>query len=217
MTRAYSELYIDEVMDNLGSMMDYGVHSLDIDLELFYHCFLVSGIADEISCGNPKYLCGIAGSELALMIAERTGLRVDDKEPLIYPGAVYWTGWILAYLQWYFNMSFQALHTKGITAKSIFLKFNPLHEAPIDKTVDIVARKLKDYERTHAPLKTARKNAGLTQRQLAEQSGVPLRTIRAYEQSRIVGGRASAQGMYNIASVLGCPLDYLLGTQDKIR
>jgi transcriptional regulator with XRE-family HTH domain len=91
-----------------------------------------------------------------------------------------------------------------------------LRNEDISRTVEVAEEMMGEYDRTHSPLKTARKNAGLTQRELAEKSGVPLRTIRAYEQAHIAGGRASAQSMYNIATVLGCPLDYLLGMQDFI-
>lgn len=214
MTRAYSDLYIDEVMSNLGEMMDYGVNVLGEEMEQFYSRFLASHVAGQISCGNPKYLC-MPGIRLATLVARQTGIDAEEIETAasIF-NREYWTGGAMAYLQWYFNMSFQSLHTKGVTAGSIASYYYALRNEDLSRTVEVAEEMLQEYDKAHTPLKTARKNAGLTQRQLADRSGVPLRTIRAYEQSRIVGGRASAQGMYNIASVLGCPLDYLLGTQD---
>ena len=216
MTRAYSDLYIDEVMSNLGEMMDYGVNVLGEEMEQFYSRFLASRVAGQISCGNPKYLC-MPGIRLATLVARQTGIDAEEIETAASVlNQEYWIGGAMAYLQWYFNMSFQSLHTKGVTAGSIAPYYYALRNEDLSRTVEVAEKMLKEYDKTHSPLKTARKNAGLTQRELAEKSGVPLRTIRAYEQSRIVGGRASAQGMYNIASVLGCPLDYLLGTQDFI-
>ena len=217
MTRAYSDLYIEEAMSNLADMMDYGVNVLGEEMEQFYSRFLASRVAGQISCGNPKYLC-MPGIRLATLVAQQTGIEAEEAETATsIMTQEYWVGSAMAYLQWYYNMSFQSLHTKGVTASTIAPYCFALRNEDLSRTVEVADEMLKDYDQAHTPLKTARKNAGLTQRQLAEQSGVPLRTIRAYEQSRIVGGRASAQAMYNIASILGCPLDYLLGTQDKIR
>ena len=215
MTRAYSDLYIEEAMSNLADMMDYGVNVLGEEMEQFYSRFLASRVAGQISCGNPKYLC-MPGIRLATLVAKQTGIEAEEVEAVTSVfSEEYWIGSAMAYLQWYFNMSFQSLHTKGVTASSIVPYCFVLRNEDLSRTVEVAEKMLKEYDKAHTPLKTARKNAGLTQRQLAEQSGVPLRTIRAYEQSRIVGGRASAQGMYNIASVLGCPLDYLLNSQEK--
>ena len=216
MTRAYSDLYIQEVMSNLGEMMDYGVHILGEDMEQFYSRFLASRVAGQISCGNPKYLC-MTGIQLATIVAKQTGIEAEEIETaasVLNPE--YWIGGAIAYLQWYFNMSFQTLHTKGVTAGSLAPYYYALRNEDISRTVGVAEEMMGEYDRTHSPLKTARKNAGLTQRELAEKSGVPLRTIRAYEQAHIAGGRASAQSMYNIATVLGCPLDYLLGMQEFI-
>lgn len=217
MTHAYSELYLEDAMSSLGAMLDYAVGVLNEDLGLFYDRFLVSGIADEIAIGNPKYLGGMSGVELALTVARRTGKEVVEKEATVYPGREYWTGWTLAYLQWYFNLSFQVLHAKGVTAESICARYAPLHEADMSKSVQVARAIIQEHEKGQNPFKKARKNARLTQRELAERSGVSLRALRAYEQAHIVGGHASAQGMYNISRVLGCPMDYLLsGTETSI-
>lgn len=57
-------------------------------------------------------------------------------------------------------------------------------------------------------LKRIREAAGLTQRELAERSGVPLRNIQVYEAEspkthKNING-ASALGVWNMAQVLGC-------------
>lgn len=53
-----------------------------------------------------------------------------------------------------------------------------------------------------ANLKLLRQNAGLSQRELAEQSGVPLRTIQQYEQRRKNINRAQAEYLIMLAKAL---------------
>lgn len=61
--------------------------------------FLSSGIARAMSVGNPKYIAGLSGIELALQVASRTGSPLPTKDAFIDMGSPsYWTGWTLAYL-----------------------------------------------------------------------------------------------------------------------
>ena len=56
-------------------------------------------------------------------------------------------------------------------------------------------------------LKQKRKEAGLTQRQLAEKSGVPLRTIQNWEDHVT---EPTARPLKRVADVLGCKVDDLI-------
>lgn len=56
-------------------------------------------------------------------------------------------------------------------------------------------------------LKEKRKEAGLTQKQLAELSGVPLRTIQNWEDHVT---EPLARPLKRVAGVLGCKVDDLL-------
>lgn len=57
-------------------------------------------------------------------------------------------------------------------------------------------------------LKEKRKQARMTQPQLAEESGVPLRTIQNWEKSGI--SRAIVGSLKRVADALGCKIDDLL-------
>ena len=52
-----------------------------------------------------------------------------------------------------------------------------------------------------------RKAAGVTQKALAEQSGVPKRTIEEWEAQRV---EPSAYKLYRVAKVLNCSMDDLI-------
>lgn len=182
---AYDKTYRYDTMRNLGAMLDYAVNTCGEDLAFFWARFLACDIADEISRGNPRYLCGLSGTELALEVSRKTGPELPLIRTRINTGSPeYWTGWIIAYLQWTLNLSFRALETCGLPITDIYAHYHPLHEAGEDRTVLFAkARILPGWEGKQ--LKRTRKDAGLTQEELSARSGIPLRNIRAYEQGRI--------------------------------
>ena len=59
-------------------------------------------------------------------------------------------------------------------------------------------------------LKLLRSQAGLSQRQLADLSGVPLRTIQQYEQRRKNINKAQAEYLVMLAQSLSCHVTQLL-------
>jgi transcriptional regulator with XRE-family HTH domain len=59
-------------------------------------------------------------------------------------------------------------------------------------------------------LKKYRKMAGLTQSQLSEETGIPIKTIQQYEQGRKDINKAQAEYVIKLAQVLCCnPVDLL--------
>ena len=64
-------------------------------------------------------------------------------------------------------------------------------------------------------LKTARTNAGMTQQQLADASGVNIRQIRRVELGTSDAGNMSARNLLAIADVLGVDPRSLLDKPDK--
>ena len=59
-------------------------------------------------------------------------------------------------------------------------------------------------------LKKFRKLAGLTQSQLSEETGIPVKTIQQYEQGRKDINKAQAEYVIKLAQVLCCsPMDLL--------
>ena len=51
MTNAYSELYLDDAMHNLGDMVEYAVCDLGFDPDTFFGWFIFSGIAEKFENG----------------------------------------------------------------------------------------------------------------------------------------------------------------------
>ena len=206
-TRAYIIDYLDDAMSALGAMLDYAVNTCGEDLELFYARFLSSGIATQFAHANPKYLGGMSGIELAMHVARRTGDELPGKDKLIDMGSPeYWTGWTMAYLSWYLNLDFVTLQSRGLEIQEVYARYPVLHEADLSKTVSFASRRLSTAN-GESPLKRARRNAGLTQKELASLSGTTLRVIRAYEQGKRSLENAGAESVLRLSRVLGCPVE----------
>ena len=196
---------------NIGAMLDYAVRSCGEKLSPFYYRFLASGISSEMDAGNPKYLYGMSGCELAIAVAERTGAPLREAEPLIDIGSPeYWTGWTIGYLRWNLNIDFWILQRRGLSIDKLYSKYNPLHEADPTKALAFARSALEDYATTNNPLRKARMNAGLTQRELGSLSGTSISLIRAYEQGILSLWNARIGIVQNICRVLGCHITDIL-------
>jgi DNA-binding XRE family transcriptional regulator len=207
MTRAYDTAYLDDAMTSLGAMLDYAVNSCGEDLALFYARFLGSGVANAFSRANPKYLAGMSGIELATLVAARTGAPLPRKDGLIDIGSPeYWTGWTLAYLSWYLDIDFGTLQSRGLTVLSIRDRYPVLHEADLSKSVRFAVKRLRESS-GGVLIKRARKNAGLTQRQLSDITGIPVTVIRSYEQDQRSLKNAEMENVRSICRTLGCRLE----------
>ena len=213
MTRAYEETYLDDAMINLGDMFDYAVNDCGYDGEEFYTHFIVSGVASAFERGNPKYVAGLSGPELASEIFYRTHKTRLDIPPSenTDKSAEYWAGWILAYYQWHSARRFTDIKKLGLTIERILSLYPTLHEADITKFA-VVADQIieKNIINGASNLQRIRKASGMTQVKLAEESGAALRMIQLYEQRQKDINKAQAATLAKIAHVLGCGVEDLL-------
>jgi DNA-binding Xre family transcriptional regulator len=213
MMRAYEETYLDDAINNLGDMFDYAVNDCGFSIEDFFNSFVVSGVAAAFERGNPKYVAGLSGPELASEVIYRTrGTRPDkppadnsDKSP------EYWAGWMLAYYQWYTSRSFSEMQKNGLNMPLVLSLYPTLHEADVSKFVDVANRIIEKHRSAGiSNLQRIRKAVGMTQKKLAAQSGVALRMIQLYEQRKQDICKAQAISIARMARALGCNAEDLL-------
>lgn len=208
--RAYDESYLNDAMDALGEMFDYAVIDCGRDADEFFGWFVVSGVATQFERGNPKFVAGMSGVEIAREVIFRTtGNR--ETSPATQPidrGPEYWAGWILAYYQWYRNLRFAAIAEGGLPPSAIIERY-VLHEADVSKFVEMADNVLSERLQQPTPLARIRANRGMTQQELATASGVSLRMIQLYEQRRNDLSKASASVVIALAHVLGCSVEDL--------
>lgn len=211
-TRAYNKLYLQDAMKNIAVMMHCGVHDYGMTAKRFYSLFISSGIADQISNGNPLYLAGKSGVELAHEVVVQAGVKLSVHNGGIYTiSPEYWAGWSLAYYQWRSCKSFEYINTHGLDIDKVIAMYNPLHEADLEKFAEVADGIIQKFkEDSPSPIKIARRNMGITQKELAEATGISLRMIRAYEQKTQDLSTASVSAAMSLARVLCQKLDSLL-------
>lgn len=106
---AYDEKYLDDAMKNLGEAFDYATNCCKIEPDEFARLFIASGVADFYGKGNPKYVAGKSGTELAMDIIVLAGVKnIFPTAQIEYEcSKEYWAGWILAYYQWKSGRTFR--------------------------------------------------------------------------------------------------------------
>ena len=212
MTHAYSELYLDDAMNNLGDMVEFAVCDLGFDPDEFFGWFISSGIASKFEKGNPKYIAGLSGFELAEAVLRETNVSYEKREPsyVEFKGREYWAGWILAYYQWETGKRFEDIVKDGLTLSTVFSMYI-LHEADESKFVDAANELIaRNKEKRKSKLSDIRKARGFTQQQLSKASGVTLRMIQLYEQRQNDISKAQVTGVIDLAKALGCEVEDLL-------
>ena len=104
----------------------------------------------QFAAGNPRYLVGMSGAELADSVVEASGGTVLKENDGTYSvGPEYWAGWVLAYYQWFSRRSFAYMHRKGLGISEVVSMYHPLHEADLTKFSNaadgIISRHIPNY------------------------------------------------------------------------
>jgi Predicted transcriptional regulators len=212
MTHAYSETYLEGAMENLGDMLDYAMNDCGYGGDEFMELFLFSGIAEEFGNGNPKYVAGLSGPELAQRVITAT-IRDRVTTPpsqAISKSPEYWTGWALAWYQWYSGKPFSSLFRYGFTASWLLRRYSTLHEADLTKLAQVADEQMQNIPEQTANLGRIRKARGFSQRELSERSGVGLRSIQLYEQRKNDINKAQVVALVALAKTLKCRIEDLL-------
>lgn len=210
MTRAYQEIYLSKAQTVIGDAFDYAVNTCEIPGTDFVKLFIASSVSKRMENGEPAYLAGKSGIEIVREIVAETKGQELQIEPQEHFGRSkeYWIGWAIAYYQWYSGRKYSDIF-KVLSFEDLQKMYYTLHEADITKFVDIVDSKIKEYF-SETNLKRIRTAYGFTQAELAERSGVSLRSIQMYEQRNKNINKASADSMYSLAKALGCTMEDLI-------
>ena len=198
---AYSSEYLPDLRERLGILFDLAVYQIGLDIDEAAETFASSAVAEGIENREPRYLAGRSGMEMAREVFERDGLR----QPTLDRTDAYWVGYALAHLQWYFDRPFGEVISRFPCGR-LLDAYPALHEADIDKTVDL-ARKFITPDNV---IRRRRKVLGLTQAELAALVGISLPTMRAYEQGVTDLENASGRTLYLLGRHLGLTVEEIL-------
>ena len=208
--RAYPEIYLNHAQAALGDAFDYAVNDCHLDGGTFVNYFTASPICRRIENGEPLYLTGKSGIEIARDVIFSITRNEADAEPgeRMYRSHEYWIGWAVCYYQWYSDRRFIDIF-KALPFDDLYAMYSTLHEADITKFVEIAQQRMNEFF-SETNLKRFRSIHGCTQAELAEQSGVSVRSIQMYEQRNKDINKASAETIYRLAKVLGCGMEDLI-------
>lgn len=210
MIHAYPEMYVSKAQDRLGDAFYYAINSCNIAGEDFMQMFACSSVSRRMAKADPKYVPGKSGIEIALdVIEEVTGKSLHIEPKVSYSRSMeYWMGWALAYYQWWSDRQYKEIF-QVVSYKDLQKMYYTLHEANVTKFADIMERLMHEYF-AETNLKRFRGYTGMTQAELARQSGVSLRSIQMYEQRNKDINKASVETVYRLAKVFNCSVEALL-------
>lgn len=207
---AYDKVYLAPAQAVLGRSFDYAVYDLELELRAYFERFLASTYAARFERGDPRVVAGMSGIELARRVVAQTGVVAQAfPSPSENPARSqeYWCGWALAYYQWHTGFTFREID-EFAPIELVFDLYHPYHEMDITQLVDRLSA-LRAERVPETELKRRRLALGLSQRELAERSGVAVRSIQQYEQRQKDINKASFSTVIALAAALHCasPMD----------
>jgi DNA-binding transcriptional regulator YiaG len=197
-------------MSLIGDMMDYVANDCNMDADLYFKLFLSSNVCKAIENGNPKYILGRSGIDIAKdVVLDKIGKTlIEIPQERFSRSPEYWAGWAIAYYQWFSARMFSEIHSV-LPFSTLTMLYSTLHEADISKFVSVANKKIKEaFPDTR--LKTLRTVYGYSQSELSKASGVGLRSIQMYEQRNKNINKASGQTLKQLSLALGCAMEDLL-------
>ena len=209
MIHAYDELYLERARSVMAQMFEYAVYGLGYKLEDFFQQFLVSDICPKFERGQATVIAGKSGTELVLEIIDCEIPEASTREVVImHRSPEYWLGWALAYYQWYSNMHFSEI-LSNISIEDIRNMYDKYHEMDIRHFAERMDQLCHEVRR-ESRLKAYRTLLGMSQKQLADKSNIPIRTIQQYEQRQKDINKAQVEYLVRLSKVLYCEPEDLL-------
>lgn len=207
---AYDELYLPLSQRVMGDMYDYAVNTLSVDIAKYHDMFMVCGMAHQFEIGNPTYVAGKNGCEVARLVIKESSDRTIDAEDAMYldKSPEYWIGWSISYYQWFTGQTFRDIN-RYAPIETLYGMYNTFHEADISLFVNAIDERRKK-EREESMLKRLRTYAGLSQRLLSERSGVPLRQIQLFEQGQRDIKKTQGETLRRLSKTLNCRMEDLI-------
>ena len=210
MTHAYSESYLSNAKDRLSSFFDYAINDCKLKPDWVASLFVNTGYAEQFERGNPAYVAGMSGVELAREVILKAYVSKELPVPTYSEecSPEYWAGWALAEYQWYSARRFKDIFERVPFSKTVAM-YSVYHEMDITSFIDTMDELYKSAE-SDSNLKRIRESRGLSQSELSERSGVNIRNIQMYEQGANDIDKAQGNILYKLSRVLGCSIEDIL-------
>ena len=218
MTPAFSSLYLDDAMRNLGELTEYTVLATpEISLNDLFRMFTISGYAARFEKGDPAVVSGMSGTELHHRIMDKCYGEYRQWPPALVKydtDSEYWYGYILAYTQWRMSCSFSDI-LERVSFDDLEIMFSALHTASDERAFLEIEKRVNANESRTTRLQEYRKRMGFSQRQLADSAGVNVRTLQQYEIRDKDINQASSDKLISLSRVLKCRPEDLMEINER--
>ncbi|MCQ2793665.1 MAG: helix-turn-helix domain-containing protein [Bacilli bacterium] len=210
MIHAYNELYVNDAKRNLAVTIDYLSNYCRLPYKDVQNILCESKYLKQFCIGNPLYISGMSGEELAKLVASEF---MDVSNLPIYEESFekspeYWVGWVLAEYSWYSFKDFQRIFY-AVDFEKILKMYPTYHEMDIARFVERMEVLVKKGT-LKTNLRIIRELNNLSQSMLAKESGVSLRSIQLYEQRVNDIDKAQSHTLFKLAKILHCSIEDLL-------
>lgn len=208
MIHAYDKIYLDKARTILARMLDYVVNDLEYKLSDALSLFITSGYASLFGKGDVSIIVGKSGVELAYEVLKDCEVVFKEPTYTLNRSEEYWVGWSFAYYQWYTDRTFEDI-LNVISADEVQDMYSPFHEMDVQQFVDHMDCLYRE-RLSETNLKRLRLRLKMTQRELANASNIPLRTLQQYEQRQKDINKAQGIYLYQLSKVLYCDIEDLM-------
>ncbi len=207
---AYDEEYFESARRIMGDLFDFAMVTAGVSPETLQKMMITSSSIRQFEKGNPSYVAGMTGCELFIKMVEESGLsiKIPAEEMYLDKSPEYWSGWAIAFYQWYSGKSFERIF-EYISIEELLNMYPVFHEMDIMQFVDEVDKKTASRG-TGTRLSIIRKYAGITQKELSEISDVPLRQIQLFEQRQRDINKCQAETLLRLSKALKCNIEDIL-------
>lgn len=144
MLHSYQKMYLSKAQAVLGETFDYAINTCKIPGESFIKQFVVSSASKRMENGEPAYLVGKSGIEIAAdIVAETTGKELTEKPTDRFERSIeYWIGWTIAYYQWWSGRKYSTIF-RVFAFDELQKMYYTLHEADVSKFADIADERMR--------------------------------------------------------------------------
>ena len=207
---ALESSYLKDAMRVLGEAVDYAVNDCGVPVAPFLDMLVATEVGECFRMLDPRVVSGLSGVELAGEILSKSGMGEGGPEPAMKTKASpeYRIGRALACYVVGMGCGLREL-LRIVTAEDLLKLCAKIPEGEEGEWITGIERIVRRRSGT-SRLQTQRKISGLSQRKLAELSGVNLRTLQQYEIKTKDLSKASVSSVKALADVLGCRVEDIL-------
>jgi DNA-binding transcriptional regulator YiaG len=189
-------------------MLEYACLDCGYDPDGFWKMFLYSEMARRFEIGDVSVVAGKSGPELAYMVLSTIDHREEFPNPTWRDNRsdLYWSGWALAYYQWYTAQSFDFIW-KSISIRMLQKMYPTFHETDISKAVEALSKMQKSVNKTS--ISNLRLVRGMTQKELAGRAHMSLSQLQRLEYGERKVENLSLKSALALANALGVGVEEL--------